>query len=216
MLDLIVKRRTRQFLSGLIFIAILVSGWYYPLLGYFIPLCMLLGIGIGVLRGRKWCDWYCPRGSFYDGLISPISPQKRIPFLLRSIYFRIAFLSILMSLMAFNLFRRWPNPYKMGMFFVIMITATTLLGIILALIFHQRSWCLICPIGTAVNLIGRNRYPLKIDSDLCVECKLCVKVCPVQLKPYLFKDKGIRIVKDNDCLKCGLCISVCPLKALSF
>ena len=208
------KRKIKQFLTALIFIAILAFGWHYPLLGYFIPLCMLLGLGIGLFRGRKWCDWYCPRGSFYDALIKPISLKRDIPNLFKSMYFRVAVLSILLLVMTFNLAKRWPDPDKIGLFFVILITITTILGIVLAIVFHQRSWCLICPIGTIVNLIGRNKYPLKVNSDLCVECKLCAKVCPIQIKPYLYKREGIQIVKGDDCLKCGLCVAVCPKKAL--
>jgi len=209
------KRKIKQLLMAIVFILILVFGWQYPLLGYFIPLCMLLGIAIGLVRGRKWCDWYCPRGSFYDVLVNNISPKRKIPEFLKSAYFRIALLVFLMLLMTYNLIRRWPNPYKAGMFFVMLITITTALGIILAVVFHQRSWCMICPIGTLVNLIGRNKRPLKIDSDLCVGCKLCNKICPVQLKPYLYKSKGMQIVREGDCLKCGLCVFACPKKTLS-
>ena len=42
-----VKRRGRQFIMGFIFLIILIGGWHYPLLGYFIPLCMILCMGIG-------------------------------------------------------------------------------------------------------------------------------------------------------------------------
>jgi polyferredoxin len=208
------KRKIKQLLAAVVFIFILILGWQYPLLGYFIPLCMFLGIIIGLVSGRKWCDWYCPRGSFYDAFISNISPKRKIPTFLKSMYFRISLLSFLMLIMTYNLIRNWPNPYKIGMFFVTLITTTTVLGIILAIIFHQRSWCMFCPIGTIVNLIGRNKRPLRIDSDLCVECKLCAKVCPVQLEPYIYKGKGIQIVKEGDCLKCGLCVAACPTKAL--
>lgn len=209
------KRKIKQLLLGIVFIAILIFGWHNPLLGYFIPLCMLLGIGIGLVRGRKWCDWYCPRGSFYDVFISKISSKRKIPGIFRGMHLRIGVLLALLLLMAFNLFRRWPNPSRIGMFFVTLITVTTLLGVILAIIFHQRAWCLVCPIGTVVNLIGKSKYPLKINSDLCAECKLCSKVCPIQIKPYSFKNKGIQIVKDADCLKCNLCILACPKLALS-
>jgi len=199
---------------SLIFIAILILGWHYPLLGYFIPLCMLFGIGMGFLRGRKWCDWYCPRGSFYDALASAISPKRKIPGLFKNIFFRIGVTLLLMSIMTYNLLKRWPDPYKMGMFFVILVTITTLVGIVLAVIYHQRAWCLICPVGTIVNLIGRNRENLKIDPDRCVECRLCTKSCPVQIKPYIFKNESTHLVRDSDCLKCGICISICPKKAL--
>jgi len=210
------KRKLKQFVTSLVFIAILSLGWYVPLLGYFIPLCMLLGVAVGLARGRKWCDWYCPRGSFYDVLVSPISPKRNIPALFKNMIFRVSVLSLLMLVMGINLVRRWPDPFRIGMFLVGMVTVTTILGVILALIFHPRSWCTVCPIGTAVNLIGRNKAPLKIDSDLCVECKLCAKACPVQLKLYFYKGKGIQIVREADCLRCGLCLSACPKKALSF
>ncbi|MFH0826704.1 MAG: 4Fe-4S binding protein [Candidatus Omnitrophota bacterium] len=196
------------------FVVLLVMGWFYPLLGYFVPLCMLFGIALSFSYGRKWCDWYCPRGSFYDAYVSAVSPQKEIPPFLKSVGFRIAVLAFFMLVMTFHLLRRWPDPYRIGAFFVTLITITTAVGIILALIFHQRTWCLICPLGTLANLIGRNRRLIQIDSHLCVECKLCAKVCPVQIKPYSFKKEGISFVKEGDCLKCGLCLAACPKQAL--
>ena len=219
----------KQFIMGIIFLVVLIGGWKYPLLGYFIPLCMLLGMGIGFLRGRKWCDWLCPRGSFFDAFIKPISqqgnglafkiakaisPKKEIPRFFKGLPLRIGMLSFLMLMMTLQIIKRWPNPYKIGMFFVILLTVTTILGIILVLIFHQRIWCCFCPIGSMANWVGRNRYPLKIDSKLCTECKLCYKVCPIQVSPLRFKKLGIEIVKDGDCLKCGLCVLSCPKKAL--
>jgi ferredoxin-type protein NapH len=210
------KRGTRQFLVSLVFFFVLIAGWRYPLLGYFIPLCMLLGLTIGLRRGRKWCDWYCPRGSFYDAWLSKAGLKKQIPGVFRNMHFRIGVLFLLMLVMGYNLFRRWPNPYRIGAFFVIMLTITTVLGVILAVIFHQRSWCLVCPIGTLVNLTGKSKSPLTINSGLCTECKLCAKVCPMQLSPYLYKGQGEQVVKEKDCLRCGLCICACPTKALGY
>ena len=210
------KRKLKQYGMAIVFIVILVFGWQYPLLGYFIPLCMLLGVGMGMFWGRKWCDWYCPRGSFYDALIQPVSAKKNIPPLFKKMYFRIGVFALLMLIMTVNLILRWPLASKIGLFFVSMLTTTTLLGIMLAFFFHQRSWCTICPIGTLIHLTGCARNQLKINSALCVECKLCAKVCPVQIKPYLYKGKGIASVKDKDCVKCGSCVAVCLKKASYF
>ena len=200
---------------SVLFIAIITMGWRYSLLGYFIPLCMVLGIGIGLARGRKWCDWFCPRGSFYDTWIKFISPKKEIPEFLKKIPFRIGILILLMSVMTINLILRWPDPYKIGHFFVMLLTITTILGVVLALFFHQRCWCYICPIGTLINLTGGRKYPLKLDSKLCINCKNCFKACPVQISPYKYKKQDIEIVKEADCLKCNLCIAICPKNALS-
>jgi polyferredoxin len=208
------KRNTRQIFMAGVFLVVLIGGWFYPLLGYFIPLCMLVGMGIGLFRGRKWCDWFCPRGSFFDAWIKPISPKRKIPQILKDSPLRIGILSFLMLMMAIQIVKRWPDPYKIGMFFVMLLTVTTILGIILVLIFHQRVWCCFCPIGSMANWVGRWRYPLRIDSNLCTECELCYKVCPIQVAPFKFRERGIETVKDGDCLKCGLCVSSCPKGAL--
>ncbi|EKD25851.1 MAG: 4Fe-4S ferredoxin iron-sulfur binding protein [uncultured bacterium] len=208
------RRIIKQLIMTIVFLVIIIGGWHYPLLGYFIPLCMLLGIGIGFFKGRMWCNWLCPRGSFFDILIKPISPKKKIPIFFKGLPLRIGILSILMLVMTIQIIKNWPDPYKIGMFFVIFLTISTILGIILALILHQRTWCCICPIGSMVNWIGKRKYPLTIDSKLCMECKLCYKACPIQIAPFDFKQSGLDIVRDSDCLKCGLCVSACPKGAL--
>ncbi|MBM3252929.1 MAG: 4Fe-4S binding protein [Candidatus Omnitrophica bacterium] len=210
-----IKRRIKQLLMASAFFIVIIGGWRYPLLGYFIPLCMLLGIGIGFFKGRKWCDWFCPRGSFFDTLIKPISPKKEIPKFFKGLPFRIGFLSFLMAMMTIQIIKRWPDPYKIGMFFVILLSVTTIIGIILSFFFHQRTWCYFCPIGSMANWVGRRKYLLKIESKLCTECQLCYKACPIQVAPFKFKKDDIEIVKDGDCLKCNLCVVVCPKKALS-
>ena len=207
------KRRMKQFIMGIVFLAVLIGGWKYPLLGYFIPACMLLGIGIGLFKGRKWCDWFCPRGSFMDTLIKPLSPEKKIPGFFKGLPCRIGMLSFLMLMMIIQIIKRWPDPYKIGMFFIILLTVTTILGLILAILIHQRTWCYFCPIGSMANWVGKKKYPLRIDSKLCTECESCYRICPIQVAPFKFK--GNEVVADGDCLKCGLCVLDCPKKALS-
>jgi len=116
-------------------------------------------------------------------------------------------------MMTIQIIKRWPDPYKIGMFFIILLTVTTILGLILSILIHQRTWCCFCPIGSMANWMGRGKYPLRIDSNLCNECKLCYKVCPIQVASFRFKEN--EVVADGDCLKCGLCILNCPKKALS-
>lgn len=208
------KRKIKQFLVSLVFIVILGFGWRFFWLGYFIPLCMVVGVGLGFSQGRKWCDWYCPRGSFYDSLINLLSRKRIIPGIFRNIYFRLGVLLVLMIIMMINIILRWPDARKIGMFFVNMLTVTSVLGIILGILLQQRAWCMICPIGTIVNLTSKPKHWLKINSDLCIECKACRKVCPVQIKPDQYKSLGIQKVGDRDCLKCGCCVSVCSRTAL--
>jgi len=213
--DFLNYRKRTQFIFSIIFFLVLIGGWFYPLLGYFIPFCMILGIGSSFFVGRKWCDWTCPRGSFYDFCLRPLSPKREIPGILKNINFRLLVLVILMVFMLVNLVLRWPDPIKIGKFFVILLTITTVLGIILALLFHPRSWCLICPIGTLIHFTGNKNKRFKIDSDKCISCKLCDNNCPIQINPSQFKKSGLEVINNSDCLRCGVCISVCPKKAIS-
>jgi len=48
-LALAIRKRTyRQYLIWWILPLILIAGWRYPILGYFIPLCMVAGAGIAL------------------------------------------------------------------------------------------------------------------------------------------------------------------------
>ena len=209
------SRKVKQYVLGTGFLILLGGAWFFPLLGYFIPLCMIAGVGMASVKGRKWCNWYCPRGSFADTYMKAVSPEKNIPALFRSLPLRIGVLAFLMIMLLFQILRLWPDAYAIGRFFVILLSITTVVGIILALVLHQRSWCYVCPIGTLSNWVGRKRYPLKIEKDACVKCGLCARTCPMQLVPQEMKDEKEMSYK-GDCLKCGLCVVSCPKQALSF
>ena len=208
-----IKRRLKQLALSLLFIFILIFGWRYPVLGYFLPLCMASGVLISLRRGRKWCDWFCPRGSFYDVWASNISPKKKIPSVFRNSYFRFGVMAVLFIATAVNLLVFWPSFNRIGLSFVTMLAVTTAIGLILALIFHQRSWCMVCPVGTVSSLTGAGKMPLKI-SPSCVRCRSCLKACPIQIKPYAFRSAHVERVNDADCLKCDLCVAACPKNAL--
>ncbi len=210
------RRAKKQAVSAVVFLALLAAGWRYSLLGFFIPLCMIAGIGIGLFRGRKWCDWFCPRGSFLDTLAAKASPRRRIPSFLKGLPLRLAVIGLLMAVMTYQLVRRWPDPAAIGSYFIAMLTVTTILAVIGAMLLHPRAWCCVCPVGTLANLAGRGKYPLRIDSDRCVECGRCRQVCPIDISPFSFKGEGREKVRDGDCLKCGQCVAACPTEALRF
>lgn len=209
------SRLTKQILLGTLFLILLIGGWFYSLIGYFIPLCMVAGVGLATVRGRKWCSWMCPRGSFADTYMKVISPGREIPGWLRSNPVRIGVLAFLMAMLTFQILQLWPDPYAIGRFFVILLTITTVVGVFMALFLHQRAWCSICPIGSLSSWVGKDRYQLKMDKDACISCKLCSKTCPMQLAPHTMKEND-RMHFRGDCLKCGLCVKACPEDALSF
>jgi len=208
-------RTTKQLVMGMGFLGLLAAGWIFPLIGYFIPLCMLLGIGVALFRGRTWCNWLCPRGSFADVLLKKVSPGRKIPEAFRSLCVRMGVITFLMAMLAYQIVRLWPDPYAIGGFFVLLLSITTGVGVLLGLSLHQRTWCYVCPIGTMSSWVGAKRRPLAITRGSCTTCKLCAQVCPMQLAPHELKDADCMSYR-GDCLKCGLCVEGCPKGALSF
>lgn len=209
------RRRLKQMIAGAIFPAVLGAGWVYPLVGYFIPLCMLLGISMAAFRGRSWCNWLCPRGSFEDAWLAKISRGRRIPAVLRGTPVRLGSMAMLMGMLTWQINRHWPDPWAIGGSFVLLLSVTTTVAMMLGLIWQQRAWCYLCPIGTMANWVGKNRRPLLLAPELCTQCNVCAKNCPMQLAPAALKGQAAMPYR-GDCLKCSLCVESCPQAALTF
>jgi polyferredoxin len=191
---------------------VLLGGWFYPPLGFFLLLCMAGAIGIALFNGRSWCDWMCPRGSFYDLFLKKFSRNTTIPAFLRTKWFRTTILLGLLTALGVQVYMSWGNPEAVGLAFVTVLTVTTTAGIVLGAVFQQRAWCHICPMGTIGNWLSKGKKPLYV-SKKCKDCNLCAKVCPMQLKPYEYKSG---IMSDDDCIKCNSCVAACPINALEF
>ncbi|MGA9755017.1 MAG: 4Fe-4S binding protein [Desulfobaccales bacterium] len=208
-------RRIKQLFMGTAFLILLAAGWLYPLIGYFIPVCMVLGIGMAAFQGRSWCNWLCPRGSFEDTWLAKISRGRPIPQVFRSTRLRVVVMTFLMGMLTWQILRLWPTPWAIGGFFVLLLSITTAVGVGLGIIFHQRTWCYICPIGTMSNWVGKNRRPLTVAVERCTQCNLCAQKCPMQLSPAAIKGQS-SMQHGGDCLKCRVCVESCPKAALAF
>jgi ferredoxin-type protein NapH len=55
---------------------VIIGGWFYPKFEYLLLGCMIGALGIAAFRGRTWCNWMCPRGSFYDLFLGKVSSKK--------------------------------------------------------------------------------------------------------------------------------------------
>ncbi|WP_018085788.1 4Fe-4S binding protein [Desulfurispora thermophila] len=192
---------------------VLIGGWFYPLLGFALLGCMVGAVGIALFDGRSWCNWMCPRGSFFDLFMEKISAKRQIPRFFRRWPVRAFMVLLIFFMMGLQWYLSWGNLPGMGLALVRILTVTTIVGIILAVVYSPRTWCLICPMGTIANLLTKKDRALRIEPS-CVNCKLCSKACPMQLKPYNFRQDGV--LGDRDCIKCSSCVAACPKKALSF
>ena len=211
--DFAAKRKRLQWYTWLGLPLVVIGGWFYPLLGFLLIGCMAGAVGIAVYKGRAWCDWMCPRGSFYDLFLDKLSSKQQISKVFRSEWLRVTVICILFIVIGVQIYFAWPDPEGIGQAFVLVLTITTTIGVLLGLAVHPRTWCHICPMGTIAAYMSHDKHPLFI-SNKCTLCKACEKNCPMQLAPYTDKDKGK--FGDADCIKCETCVFACGIKALSF
>lgn len=196
-----------------ILLAFLAIGLVYPAVGVIAIVCMLAPVLLAPFRGRYWCGNFCPRGSFYDNVLARFSPRRPIPPFFRSKGLRVFMLAFIMTVFSVQTYFAWGDLAAMGRVFVNLILVTTLVGVALGLLYHQRTWCGFCPMGTLASWLSRGAMPLKVAPS-CVGCGLCARACPLQLTPQAGKAAGA--FTDGDCLKCGRCAAVCPRQALAF
>ncbi|WP_333860521.1 4Fe-4S binding protein [Clostridium sp.] len=178
-------------------------------------LCMVLPVIISVFRGRFWCGNLCPRGNFYDNIVSKFSNKRKVPKFLKSPYFRLAVVVFMLSMFTFGIKKNWGDFYGVGMVFYRIIVITTILGIVLSLFYNHRTWCHFCPMGSIAAFISwlrKNKRILQV-SQSCVSCKVCEKKCPLGIVPYKYKGSPLN---HFDCIQCGKCAEACPKKAIGY
>ncbi|ACL75012.1 4Fe-4S binding protein [Ruminiclostridium cellulolyticum] len=203
--------------AWLLLIFFCIVGLVYPKAGIAAIICMLAPVAVSFFRGRMWCGNFCPRGSMNDILISKISRNKKIPRIMKNMWFRLIFLVVLMGAFTVQFSFAWGDMVQVGQVFVRMILITTGLTIVLGVIFSHRAWCVICPMGTMASLITKAGNSSRVknvafDKQRCVSCNLCTKSCPMEIDVLNFKSKGE--VTHSDCLKCGECVVKCPKDVL--
>lgn len=178
-------------------------------------ICMAAPILVSIFKGRYWCGNLCPRGSFYDTLVSRFSNHRRVPAFLISKYFRAFMILLIMTMFTLGLKSNWGNPYGIGMVFYRIIVITTIVGILLSLVYNHRTWCNFCPMGTIAAMISKLRKSKKTlqVTNTCVSCGLCARECPMQIVPQEYKNGYLN---HPDCIQCGKCSAVCPKKAIGY
>jgi len=66
------------------------------------------------------------------------------------------------------------------------------------------------PIETPPGFRGKIKY----DTEKCIGCKLCIRVCPSGAIEFKEKEKKVKIFLAR-CTFCSQCNDVCPAKCLS-
>lgn len=201
--------------SFLLLIIFVIGGLFDLRYAMAAVVCMLGPIVVSTFKGRFWCGNLCPRGNFYDNIVSRFSNKKQVPKFLNSKFFRALMVIFMMSMFASGIYKNWGNLYGVGMVFYRIIVVTTIIGIVLSIFYNHRTWCHFCPMGTFAAVIARfrkNKNVLQV-SNTCVSCKICEKKCSLGIVPYEYIGN---VLNHPDCIQCGKCVQACPKKAIGY
>ena len=105
-------------------------------------------------RGKIHCRSYCPRGSILAKWLPYVSLNKNMPKFMTSKAFKYGLLALMVAVFSYSLSHaNWEfNKIAFRVFrFMVMSLAV---GIVTGMLFKPRSWCVVCPMGTATGLIA--------------------------------------------------------------
>lgn len=188
--------------------------WYYLFLGVFEAAVIhyLVAKIIGpIIFGRGWCGYACWTGMVLDLLPYKVPKEKRKKLgFIRYITFLLSF--IFVAILFIFKFDNLSNI--MFWAFIIGNVIYYITGISLAFIFKDnRAFCkYICPI--TIFLKPASYFSLirvKRDKDKCINCKKCIKSCPMNVDMV---DNSRKRKNATECILCNNCVRNCPKKAL--
>ena len=87
-----------------------------------------------------------------------------------------------------------------------------LLGVVVAAIAIKRPFCrVICPIGAVYSVFNKGSLThLTLQSpNVCTNCGVCRKVCPMNIDPRENQNQ-------LECIRCNECVAACPKSGLKF
>ena len=161
---------------------------------------VLAGIVI-VLAGRGFCGFLCPVGAFLE-LVHFICKKLHIKEVKRSDQFNRFIRVFRYFFCVFYLVLHFVIGIDPGWALVVLLIITTPIMV--------RFWCSICPVGTILGLLNRiSIFRLRKDTDACVNCSACRKVCPMN-NEKVFTQNKTGAVRDVSCIFCGDCVGKCP------
>jgi polyferredoxin len=187
---------------------------------------LIITIIIALIFRRSFCGLICPFGALQEffGLLGKKIFKKRftIPTSVDKPLRYLKFIILLVTLyFAWSTAGLWVNSYDPWAAYghitegfsslteEYLIASIILVVVIIGSLLYDRFFCkYLCPMGAFYGLISKIS-PSKIirNENLCVNCGLCNKSCPMNIKVSELKE-----VKSIECINCQSCILSCPKK----
>jgi ferredoxin-type protein NapH len=172
-------------------------------------------IGGPLIFNRGFCGWACWTAMVLDFLPWKESPGRiRYLGLLRYLHFLLSLTIVFVIFFVFKIpgYKKGEAVLWMAVGNVTYYVIAILLSILLK---DNRAFCkYICPIPVLQKATARfSIYKYTIDKDRCVNCKICEKSCPMDIKLLDYAKESKRILS-TECILCGSCRDNCPKDAI--
>ena len=171
-----------------------------------------------LIFGRAWCSYACWTAMVLDLLPYKRPENKRIRHLgmVRYIYF---FLSLGLVLIIWFILKDPVEPQSTTELYWFISGNVLFYSAGIALAFKlrdNRAFCkYMCPVPVLQKITsGFALLKVKIDPARCIDCGICEKVCPMDIKLLEYKNNNQRILS-TECIWCDTCIYECPKNAVS-
>lgn len=147
--------------SWLIMVSFLILGvldFRFGILGF---LCMGAPMYHAIRgRGKIHCRSYCPRGSILGKWLPHISLNQAMPHFMTKKWFKYLLLVIMVGVFSYSLSHAAWDYNKIAFRVFRFMVMSLGVGIVTGILFKPRSWCVVCPMGTATGLIA-NQFQTK-------------------------------------------------------
>lgn len=185
---------------------------------------LIITVLLSLIFRRSFCGLICPFGALQEffGLAGKKIFKKQfiIPENIDKPLRYLKYIVLIITLyFAFKTSGLWVNTYDPWAAYghisegigtltgEYLIASIILIIILIASLLYDRFFCkYLCPMGAFYGLISK-LSPSKIvrNEDTCVNCNLCSKNCPVNIKV-----SDIKEVNSAECISCQKCILSCP------
>lgn len=142
------KKSIQAVISTVAMITFTIGGLFYPYLGLGTAAVAAFLVFQSIFNGRKGCTRFCPRGVFISIFMPFISLNRKIPKFMLGKKTKYIVLAVFITLLSFKLFNSGWNLTQIGSVMISMCITSTIIAVILGVIFKPKSWCTVCPLGT--------------------------------------------------------------------
>ncbi len=154
------KNKSHMHWSWLIMVAFLILGIFdfrFGILGF---VCMGAPIYHALRgRGKVHCRSYCPRGSILGKWLPYISLNRNMPKFMTTKFFKYTLLTLMLAVFSFSLSHAGWQYNKIAFRVFRFMVMSLGVGVVTGMLFKPRSWCVVCPMGTATGLIATQLQP---------------------------------------------------------